>query len=747
MGEILGTTSNCRACMLLWRATCLTLLIQGGAASPVTGASPDFQIRALSSRPDTVSGGSVLVQVIAPHTAQWTASLNGSDVTMAFRYAGDSGRSVALLDELREGRNKLDIFVGKGVEASMELVNHSLSGPIFSGVHQSPFVCQTKENGLGPATDADCSAHTVIRYYYKSIDKRAPLPGARPDARAKASDFKPYISEVSDPASVAKTRTTTGHDVKYVIRRETGVINRAVYDIELLAAPDDQLPSPWKLGTTGWNGRLVYSLGGGCGAGHRQGVLSSSVADPLIAEGYAVARATLTDGETTCNDRIAAETLSMIKEHFIKQYGVPVYTIGVGSSTGASEELLIAQSYPGLLDGIVAYGSFPDPFSSDAVSFTDCALLEHAFKHSARTWTEKEKTAVSGFATWRTCLYWSGFNLPVVNPRRCDDVVLGATSTTRHDGDPTIQKATQTTARCDIYDNEINFLGRDSRTGMARRLLDNVGVQYGLSAFNAGQIDAEQFVELNELIGGFDANGQIVDTRMIADADSVRVAYESGLVLTGGGGIGQVPIADVRSYTDDLADVHDSFRSLSIRARLSTANGTAANLAILVLPRPELLPLAAATEPPEPDGGSVVDVWKDTVRNMDHWLDNIVADRGIGGIADRIGRNRPQALRDGCWSVGGQRIEETRIYNATGICNQLYRAYADPRVAAGAPLADDILKCSLKPMDARGYLNPLTDEQMKRLTNVFPTGVCDYTRPGVGQRITTGTWQRALPTS
>ena len=31
---------------------------------------------------------------------------------------------------------------------------------------------------------------------------------------------------------------------------------------------------------------------------------------------------------------------------------------------------------------------------------------------------------------------------------------------------------------------------------------------------------------------------------------------------------------------------------------------------------------------------------------------------------------------------------------------------------------------------------PLTAEQLERLKAVFPEGVCDYTRPGIGQEVT-----------
>jgi hypothetical protein len=52
---------------------------------------------------------------------------------------------------------------------------------------------------------------------------------------------------------------------------------------------------------------------------------------------------------------------------------------------------------------------------------------------------------------------------------------------------------------------------------------------------------------------------------------------------------------------------------------------------------------------------------------------------------------------------------------------------------AGGPLAADILKCQLKRVDRRDYPASMTDEEFKRFKAVFPEGVCDWTRKGVGQ--------------
>ena len=79
-----------------------------------------------------------------------------------------------------------------------------------------------------------------------------------------------------------------------------------------------------------------------------------------------------------------------------------------------------------------------------------------------------------------------------------------------------------------MYDHAVNVYGRDPKTGFARRPLDNVGVQYGLAALNSGAITQEQFLDLNEKIGGFDDDGNMVAARTVADPVAIRAAYRSG---------------------------------------------------------------------------------------------------------------------------------------------------------------------------------------------------------------------------
>jgi hypothetical protein len=707
------------------------------AADPAHSGQPP-EVRTISSRPDVVSGGDVLVGIEVPEGAKWTAQLGGRDVTAQFRLALGSSERVALLGGLQPGRNTLAVRLSDGSRSRLKIVSYPIAGPIFSGPHQQPYICQTTDNGLGPASGPDCAAPTVVQYYYKSTEppeQEAVAGAAATVADNLAPGFKVYNPSGPRPRDVADITVAGGGTVRYIVRRELGVINRAVYDIQFLHQPGQPLPTPWSHPTPGWNRRLVYVFDGGCGAGYRQGTFVGAVGpaqEPFLSQAYATATSTLNRFANGCNDRVSAETMSMVKEHFIKQYGEPVHTIGWGDSGGAMELNLTAQNYPGLLDGIIPGVSFPD-MTGLAQSVTDCALLDHALGTSTLTWSEEQKSAVAGFASWRTCHpTMTGF--VVADPRNfCPPLLPKELIYDR--------KTNPTGTRCDIYDNEINVFGRDPRTGFARRPLDNVGVQYGLLAFNSGKIDAERFVDLNERVGGYDDDGSIVATRTQADEETIRIAYRRGLVLTGRGGLNQVPIIEWRPYGDDLADAHDRIRSLATRARLIAANGTADNQVILVYPRLSSADFALFLKSGRLDA-PFAERERNLVRQMDRWLDNIAADHASEAQLAKIIRNRPADLADSCWATDGEQIVEPASYDGTGRCNQLYPSHANPRMTAGGPLADDVLKCALKPISPLDYPRSLTSDQLRRLAVVFRSGVCDYSRPGVGQEVTMTAWQR-----
>jgi hypothetical protein len=58
---------------------------------------------------------------------------------------------------------------------------------------------------------------------------------------------------------------------------------------------------------------------------------------------------------------------------------------------------------------------------------------------------------------------------------------------------------------------------------------------------------------------------------------------------------------------------------------------------------------------------------------------------------------------------------------------------------AGAGVAADVVKCRLKAIDPADYRVAFTAKERARHA-IFPGGVCDWSRPGVGQQPLAGTW-------
>jgi hypothetical protein len=686
-----------------WWSACALL-----AALPLTLQGID--IRVVSGRPDMVTGGDALVEIDGigqSVTHDLSVSLNGRDITAEFRAGQRTGTLLGLVERLTPGKNRLAVFRGRSVIAHAELINHPITGPVFSGPHQKPFACEPQSVKMGPPLDSDCSLPTQVNYYYRSTSGPfATCPVAPPTNR---TNFRPYDPAAPRPDDMAQTTTLDGHTVDFVVRREVGTINRAIYSIAFLHQPGSPLPTPWT-SIPSWNGRLVYSFQGGCEPGYNQGLTAPPLTEAVLAQGFAEAGSTLNTFGNNSDDVLSAETMMMVKEYFIKHFGVPVHTLGNGGSGGSMQQYLIAQNYPGLLDGLSTDISFPDTFSviPDAA---DCALLKHAFDSSASSWSVEQKGALSGFSNWNVCETWftSHYAPGWIQPKRCVAVPPAEVY------DPVKNPHG---VRCDLYSNQVNIWGRDPATGFARRALDNTGVQYGLAAFQTGKISAEQFLELNERIGGFDMDANFVARRMEADAEALRVAYKTGRIERGGGSLGSIPILDGRGYRDVIGNFHDKLRTHQVQARIAAANGSASNLAIFVQPPRTWTPLLVLNE----------------------WLDKVARDTSNDRAAVKVARNRPADALDACW-IQGQRINEPATYSGPGKCNEAYPAHGNPRMAGGALLSGTILKCALKPVDASDYAGKLTEDQMMRLKTIFPAGVCDYGKPGIGEDTRNEVWR------
>jgi len=274
-------------------------------AAPKPGA---LTATVLSSRPDMVSGNDALIEIKTTGTQKLQVKVNGRDVSHVFHADATRGSMIGLVDGLRAGANTVTAKVGSA-NTKLQLVNHPITGPIVSGEHLKPYFCNTEESGLGKSLDADCSAPTKVEYFYRSNE-------------TPAGSFKPLADpKGARPADLVQTTTTEGKTVPYIVRVESGTINRAIYHIAILEE-------------AGWNHRIIYSFGGGCGTNYTQGKSPATAVlfDPALSRGFAHITSTQNVMQQHCNDNLSGEAVMMIKEHFIKTYGVPAWTMGFGGS-------------------------------------------------------------------------------------------------------------------------------------------------------------------------------------------------------------------------------------------------------------------------------------------------------------------------------------------------------------------------------------------------------------------------------
>ena len=656
-------------------------------------------------RAELVSGDEVLVRVDVPrriNPADVQITSDGQDVTASFQAQPD-GSLLGLVTGLTIGPNQLVASDHGKFASSLDVIDHSINGPVFSGKQQLPYLCQTTSFGLAPASPPDCFAPTIVSYVYRNTS------GA----------FKPLADPTTIPADAA-TATVNGQSVPYIVRIETGVIDRAVYQIAALF--DGQAPSPLRPDTS-WNGKLIYTFGGGCNSGYHQGTSTGGVLnDQFLSLGYAVASSTLNVLDTNCSTIISAEAAMMVKEHFIDTYGPVRFTIGWGGSGGAIQQYEIADAYPGILDGIIPSISFLDPLTT-AGPITDCRLLDSFFAGAdGSSFTTAQKTAIAGWNSYSTCVSWdNSFANRSTATGSCDPSII-----------PPAEQWSPTNPNgiiCNSDEQIVNQLGVDPATGFPNSPLDNVGVQYGLAALDSGAITPAQFATLNADIGGMNFAGVLVPQRTEANLTALRAVYADDLINSASLGLRTTPVIDQRLDLDFFglagADIHTTDWSFVMRARMLAANGTDGNQ-VIIENMPTLAEISAANTY--------------ELAEMDAWLTNIENDHSHHSAQQKVLNDKPAGLTDGCFMSATDLVHQTLTDPGTGQCGTTYPVGSNPRLAAGEPLPMPDLKCALKPLNFGDYPVTFTAAEQAELRQAFPTGVCDYNRPGVGARKPIASW-------
>lgn len=652
-------------------------------------------------------------------------------------------------------------------------------GPIdYSlGPLQYPFACETEESFLGPPLvdnqegigtpvyqndelighSKDCLIETHAEYYFKP-------PGSDRLLRLLPDT----------PLEDVEYIEINNHMVPFVVRVERGTINRFIYVIAVLADPSDPLD---RVSAELWNDKLIYYFRGGVGIGKRQGAARASSATrrriPELAAGYAVAYSSGTRTSVHYNVWLAANTAAMVKQQFVSLYGEPEYTVGIGESGGAVQQLLIAQNEPGLLDALVPVYAYPD-MVTQSIWALDCELLEYYFDITARDqqrWRkQEERTLIEGMAAdsdaanlFNRFDFWSRLaqgRLPR-QPGGATECAVGWRGLTPLTNNPTYTNHRYRYARPLLREGRWShwhdlkeFYGVDEG-GYAYRTYDNVGVQYGLVALRSGAISASEFLHLNANIGSWkpphqnrqerywlvSRHGGLRDLRIWSDhnmvktpggatpLDAFRAASETRIAVAPRSvghlgaiaaayhsghvflGMIDVPVIDVRHYLDDQLNMHHSFASLALRLRLLKANGHSDNHLIWVAEPPfDPTTLALAT--------------------IDAWL--------IDG--------KPHDASDRCLDAeGGLIASGDNVWNGSwngldrGACLQRFPAFQSPRDAAGGPLTGDIFKCHLKTVNLALGDGTYGEVDMQpyayHLAQVFPDGVCDFTQGDAGRPV------------
>lgn len=727
--------SNRQLCLQALLLCLAASLISCTESEPPASTGAPIVITALSNRADLISAGDVLIAIELPQERSFedlSVALNGVDVSEYFAIRAD-GRILGLLDGLNIGNNAVTASAA-GQSTRLTLTNHAKGGPVFSGEQIQPWICATPQAQKGdddtPATaasglstsaiDKQCNIAAEVKHYYRTTQRCGRDPD---DPRRFIPCFNEYDSQLDKPVDLAETTNRQGNTIPYIVRVERGTINRGIYDIAVLEEEGSEW-GPFNQSQT-WNGALVHLFGGSTGTPRRQYPPNSRWSmDEALSRGFMVSVSSLTDQALNANKVVAAETVMMLKEHISENYGEISHTIGAGCSGGSIMQLVIAGTYPGVLDGIQPSCTYPDSITT-GIEVTECVLLENYFNSNEFAELSNgldggvingKKAAIAGHLDEKACLAWSRSfghsNRPgnfVLRGEEMNNCRLPKNWVYDPDSNPQ-------GVRCSQADHEIALWGKEPGQEYARRYSDNSGIQYGLKAMQAGDISAEEFVTLNENIGGSDVDRGLIDERMQAGEESIALAYRMGFV-TDPRQWAKVAMIDLRG--NDNSGIHMNWRAFAVRDRLDRVLGNHDNQVIWRF-GPGLWP---------PQESNLI---KDSLQAMHQWVTAIKADQSDRSLAAKVSANKPASVFDFCY-IGD---DYTHKITDQAQCDNdpVLAYYSSPRQVAGGPLAENVWKCSLKPLLRSDYDTQFDDSQWQRLAAVFPGGVCDWSKAGVGMQ-------------
>ena len=184
-------------------------------------------------------------------------------------------------------------------------------------------------------------------------------------------------------------------------------------------------------------------------------------------------------------------------------------------------------------------------------------------------------------------------------------------------------------------------------------------------------------------------------------------------MLAASGGSPSIPIFD-NATSNEAGGYHYGWFHFALRERLRQANGSTDNMVM----------------------------WRSTNAAaaqtlFDTWMTAYQADTSSDPQRVKVLRTKPTNGVNGCYdkATPPQFIADDLPFTSQPVskCSELYPVYSNARKEAGGPLAGNVLKCELKPIDMKDYKGTFTAAETARLKTTFPGGVCDWSKPGVNQ--------------
>jgi hypothetical protein len=213
--------------------------------------------------------------------------------------------------------------------------------------------------------------------------------------------------------------------------------------------------------------------------------------------------------------------------------------------------------------------------------------------------------------------------------------------------------------------------------------------------------------------------------RREGDRAAQHAAYRSGMVFRGKL---DIPVIDWRHYLEPVLDMHHAHQSFATRQRLLNYDGDASNQIIWFT---DAVPGAPSS--------TRFDQTPQAFLVLDQWLANIKANP-----EKSVAENKPADAVDSCFATNGSLLAKgDGVWSGilddgpNGACTDAFPPNSSSRIVSGGPIEGSVFACQRQSVSRAlrhglyGSWEP-TDAEVDRLREIFPTGVCDYSKPDAG---------------